>query len=55
MAVGMDDTTAQVMLTVLITDHLAVVHQCLDACDEILGVLFWPGHNIFEFFKTHGH
>ena len=53
MVVCMDDTTMQFVLTMLIIDHLAAVHQCLDACDKILGVLFQPGHNIFEFSKTH--
>ena len=53
MAVGMDNTAMQFMLVMLIIDHLAAVHQCLDACDEILGVLSQPGHNIFEFSKTH--
>ena len=43
----------QLMLSVPIIDHLAVVYQCLDACDEILGVLSWPGHNILEFSKAH--
>ena len=37
----------------LIIDHLTSVHQCLDACDEILGVPSQPGHNIFQFFKAH--
>ena len=36
-----------------IIDHLAVVHQCLDACNKILGVLSWSGHYIFEFSKVH--
>ena len=53
MAVCMDDTAMQFMLAMLITDHLAVVHQCLDACDKILGVLSWHGYNIFKFSKTH--
>ena len=53
MVVCMDDTAMQLMLSVLIIDHLAAVHQCLDACDEILGVLSQPGHNIFEFSKVH--
>ena len=53
MAVCMDDTVTQLVLSVLIIDHLAVVHQCLDACDEILGVLSWPGHNILKFSKVH--
>ena len=37
----------------LIIDHLAVVHQGLDACNEILGVLSWPGHNVFQLAKAH--
>ena len=53
MAVCTDDTVMQFMLMMLIIDHLAAVHQCLDACDEILGVLSQPGHNIFEFSKMH--
>ena len=53
MAVCMDDTAVQLMLTVFVFDHLTVVHQGLDACDEILGVLSQPGHNIFEFSEVH--
>ena len=53
MAVCMDDMAMQFMLVMLIIDHLAVVHQCLDACNEILGVLFWPGYYLFKFSKTH--
>ena len=53
MAVCIYDMMMQFVLTMLIIDHLAVVHQCLDACNEILGVLSQPGHNIFEFSKTH--
>ena len=53
MVVCMDNTAMQLMLAVLVIDHLAVVHQGLDACNEILGVLFQPGHNIFEFSKVH--
>ena len=53
MAACMDDTVMQFVLTMLITDHLTAVHQCLDACNKILGVLSWPGHNIFEFSKAH--
>ena len=48
-----DDTAMQFMLMMLIIDHLAVVHQCCDVCDKILGVLSQPGHNIFEFSKAH--
>ena len=53
MAVCMDDMAMQLMLSVLIIDHFAVVHQCLDACNEILGVLYQPGHNILKFSKVH--
>ena len=53
MAVCTDNTVMQFMLAMLIIDHLAAVHQCLDACDKILGVLSWPGYNIFKFFKMH--
>ena len=52
-AVCMDDTVMQFVLTMLIIDHLAVVHQCLDASNEILGVLSQPGYNLFKFSKTH--
>ena len=47
----MDDLAMQQVLIVLIIDHL--VHQCLDAHNEIFGVLFWPGQNILEFSKVH--
>ena len=53
MVVCMDDMATQFMLAMLITDHLPAVHQCLDACNKILGVLSQPGHNIFEFSKMH--
>ena len=53
MVVCMDNTAMQLMLTVLIIDHLAVVHQGLDACDKILGILSQPGHHIFEFSEVH--
>ena len=53
MAVCMDNTVMQFLLTMLIIDHLTVVHQCLDACNKILGVLSQPGHNIFKLSKTH--
>ena len=53
MAVCMDNMAMQLMLTVLIIDHLTVVHQGLDAFNEILGVLFQPGHNIFKFSEVH--
>ena len=36
MAVCMDDTAMHLVLSVLIIDHFAVVHQCLYACNEIL-------------------
>ena len=52
MAVCTDDTAMQFVLAMLIIDHLAVVHQCLDVCNEILGVLSQPGHNVFEFSKV---
>ena len=48
-----DDMAMQFMLVVLIIDHLTVVHQCLDVCNEILGVLSWPDYYLFEFSKTH--
>ena len=51
--VGMDNMATQLVLTVLIIDHLTVVHQCLDACDEILGVLSWLGYDVFEFSEVH--
>ena len=44
MVVCTDDMTTQFMLAMLIIDHLAVVYQCLDTCDKILGVLSQPGH-----------
>ena len=53
MAVCLDEKPMQLVLMVLIIDHLAAVHQCLGACDEILGVLSWPGHNIFKFSEVH--
>ena len=53
MAVCTDNTAMQLVLTVLIIDHLTAVHQCLDACNEILGVLSQTGHNIFEISKVH--
>ena len=53
MAVCMDDMAMQLVLLVLIIDHFTVVYQCLDACNKILGVLSWPGHNILEFSKAH--
>ena len=53
MAVCMDDMVMQFMLSVLIIDHLTVIPQCLDACNEILGVLSQPSHNIFKFSKVH--
>ena len=53
MAVCMANMAMQFVLAMLIIDHLAAVHQCLDACNEILGVLSWPGHNIFKFSKAH--
>ena len=53
MAVGMDDMVMQFVLAMLIIDHLAAVHQCLDACNEILGILSQPGYYLFEFSKMH--
>ena len=53
LAVCTDDMVMQFVLAMLIIDHLAAVHQCLDACNEILGVLSWPGYNLFEFSKMH--
>ena len=53
MVVCIYDTVTQLMLLVLIIDHFAAVHQCLDACNEMLGVLSWPGHNILEFSEVH--
>ena len=53
MAVCSDNMVTQLVLVVLIIDHFAAVHQCLDACNEILGVLSQPGHNIFEFSEVH--
>ena len=53
MAVCSNDMVMQLMFLVLIIDHLTMVHQCLDACNEILGVLSQPGHNILEFSEVH--
>ena len=53
MAECTDDMATQFVLLMLIIDHLAAVHQCFDACNDILGVLSQPGHNIFEFSKMH--
>ena len=53
MVVCTDNTVMQFVFAMLIIDHFAVVHQCLDACNEILGVLSQPGHNIFKFSKMH--
>ena len=47
--VGTDDMLAQLMLSVFIVDHLAAVCQCFNACNNILGVLSWPGYNILKF------
>ena len=46
------DNTAM-CFAMLIIDHLAAVHQGLDVCNEILGVLSQPGHNLFQFSKVH--
>ena len=53
MMLCMDDMAMQLVLLVLIIDHLAVVHQSLDVCNAILGVLSWPGHNILKFSEVH--
>ena len=53
MVVCMDDTAMQFMLMMLIIDHLTAVHQCLDACNKILGVLSQPGYNLLKFPKMH--
>ena len=53
MAACTDNTAMHFVLLVLIIDHLAVVHQCLDVCDKILEVLSRPGHNILEFSEVH--
>ena len=53
MVVCMDDAATQLVFLVLIIDHHAGVHLCLDACNKILGVLSQPGHNILEFSKVH--
>ena len=52
-AVCTDDMVMQFMLTMLIIDHFAAVHQCLDVCNVILGVLSQPGYYLFEFSKMH--
>ena len=49
MAVGTYDTAMQLVHLVFIIDHLAVVHQCFDACSKIFGVLSRPGYNILKF------
>ena len=54
MAIGMDNTSAQLVLLVfIIIEHLTEVHQCFDACNKILGVLSRPGHNILEFSQSY--
>ena len=53
MAVSTDDTAMQFVLAMLIIDHLAAVHQCLDACNKFLGVLSQSGYNLFKFSKMH--
>ena len=53
MAVCTNNTVTHLMFSMLIIDHLTAVHQCLDACNKILGVLSWIGHNILEFSKVH--
>ena len=53
MAVCTDNTAMQFVLAMLIINHLAAVHQCLDAYNELLGVLSQPCYNLFEFSKAH--
>ena len=53
MVVCTDNMVMQLVLLVLIIGHFAAVHQCLDVCNEILGVLSQPGHNILKFSKAH--
>ena len=53
MAVLSDNMAMQLVLSMLIIDHLAMVHQCLDVCNKILGVLSWSGHNILKFSEGH--
>ena len=53
MAVCMDDMAMQLMLVELIIAHLTALHQGLDVCNKILGVLSQPGHNIFKFSEVH--
>ena len=53
MAVCTDYTVMQLMISVFIIDHLAAVNQCLDVCNEILGVLSQPGHNILKFSEVY--
>ena len=53
MVVCTDNMAMQFVLVMLIIDYLAAVHQCLNACDEILGVLSQPAYNIFKFSKMH--
>ena len=51
--VCMDDMVMQLVLLVLIIDHFAAVHQFLDACNKIFGVLSWSDHNILQFSEVH--
>ena len=53
MAVCTDNMAMQFMLAMLIVDHPAAVHQCLDVCNKVLGVLCQPGHDVFKFSKMH--
>ena len=53
MVVCMDNMAMQLMLLVLIIDHLAAVHQHFDACNKVLTVLSQPGHNILKFSEAH--
>ena len=43
----------QLMLLVLIIDHLTVVLQCFGACDKVLRVLSRPGYDVLKFPKVH--
>ena len=43
----------QLVLSVLVIDHFAAVHQCLDVCNKILGVLSQSSHNILKFSEVH--
>ena len=53
MVVCTDDMAMQLMLSMLIIDHLAAVHQCFDACNKVLRVLSRPGYDVLKFPKVH--